>query len=356
MIYEDYSIFTVGPVKMSEDILELGGKQPPYFRNDKFSKILLRCEELLLKMSNAPQGSRVVFLTASGTAGMESVVMNFLTKNDNAIVINGGTFGQRFVNLCTSHDVPHLNFKVENTNLSDINNRVEQVEKYNALLVNGHETSIGTLYDLEAIGQFCKDNNLFNIVDAISMFVTDELDMQKHHIDAVITSSHKGLGLPPGLSMIILSPEAIERLHIVNIHYFNFKNYLKEGERGQTPYTPAVSIVLQLLQRLENIEKNGGVCSSIQNAKEVAEYFRAKIRELNLPFNFYGNYLPNAMTTLSPTNGKNAKDIAKVLEEENKVIVNPNGGEIGDKVFRVSHMGAVNKTYMDTLLNALTKI
>ncbi len=356
MIYEDYSIFTVGPVKMSDDILEIGGKQTPYFRNDKFSQVLLRCEELLLQMANAPQNSRVVFLTASGTAGMESAVMNLLGKDDDAIVVNGGTFGQRFVDLCTSHDVPHFNFKVENTNLSDINDRVENVEKYNALLVNAHETSVGTLYDLNAIGQFCKDHNLFHIVDAISMFATDELDMQKHNIDAVITSSHKGLGLPPGLSMIILSPKAIERLNDVKVHYFNFKNYLKNGERGQTPYTPAVSIALQLLHRLETIEKSGGVASSIQNAKEVSEYFRGKIKELNLPFDFYSDYLPNAMTILSPTNGENAKDIVKILEEEYKVIVNPNGGELGDKIFRVSHMGAVTKEYMDILLSALKKI
>ncbi len=49
MIYEDYAVFTVGPVKMSEDILEIGGKQTPYFRNDKFSQVLLRCEALVCR-------------------------------------------------------------------------------------------------------------------------------------------------------------------------------------------------------------------------------------------------------------------------------------------------------------------
>ncbi len=355
MIYEDYAIFTVGPVKMSEDVLAIGAKQTPYFRNDKFSQVLLRCETLLLKMVNAPKGSRVVFLTASGTAGMESAVMNLLGSDDHVIVVNGGDFGRRFVDLCASHEVPHYDFRVEDTNLSDIEIRIDAA-KYNALLVNAHETSVGTLYDLNAIGKFCQDNELFHIVDAISMFATDELDMQKHNIDVIITSSHKGLALPPGFSMIILSPKAIDRLNDVKVHYFNFKNYLKNGERGQTPYTPAVSIALQLLKRLENIEKNGGISLNIQQAKEVAEYFREKVKELNLPFDFYNNYMPNAMTTLAPTNGKTAKEVVVELEEKYKIIVNPNGGVLGNKIFRVSHMGNIGKEYMDILLSALTKI
>jgi len=97
MIYEDYYIFTPGPVKMSEEILAIGAKQTPYFRNDKFSEVTFNCEKGLLEMVNAPEGSRVIFLTASGTAGMESAVMNLLTKDDNALVVNGGGFGNRFV-------------------------------------------------------------------------------------------------------------------------------------------------------------------------------------------------------------------------------------------------------------------
>ncbi len=257
-----------------------------------------------------------------------------------------------FVDLCASHQIPHENYTVQDTNLCDIDNKIDGT-KYDALLVNAHETSVGNLYDLNAIGAFCKKHNLFHIVDAISMFVTDELDMQQQAIDAVIVSSHKGLALPPGLSMVILSPKAIDRLNDIAVHYFNFKNYLKDGERGQTPYTPAVTIVLQLLQRLEAIEKAGGVDSSIQHAKTVAEYFRQQVKALKLPFDFYGKNMPNAMTVLTPSNDKSAFEIVQYLENNHKIVVNPNGGKLADKIFRVSHMGNVTKEDMDALLSAL---
>ena len=350
MIYEDYAIFTPGPVKMSKEILEIGSTQTPYFRNQAFSDVVLRNEELLLEFLNAPKGSRVVFLTASGTAGMEASVMNLLNSNDNALVVTGGGFGERFASLCESYNIKHDRLNPNMANLKDIDSLVDG-SKYSAFVVNAHETSVGLLYDLEAIGEFTKKHNLFNIVDAISMFVTDEINMQKHNIDAVIVSSQKGLALPPGLTMVVLSPKAMDRLNSVNSHYFNFKNYLKDGERGQTPYTPAVTIILQLLARLEQIKKDGGIKSTIQKAKEIAEYFREQIKDL--PLEFYTNYMPNAMTTLTPKNTKSAFDIVQDLEDNYKIVVCPNGGELRDKIFRVSHMGDMIKKDIDLLVGSL---
>jgi len=350
MIYEDYAIFTPGPVKMSEEILQIGAKQTPYFRNSEFSDVTFGCEKALLEMVNAPQGSKVIFLTASGTAGMEAVVMNLLNKNDKALVVNGGGFGSRFENICATHEIPHTNFKVKNTNLNDIEQLAPE-DNYTALVVNAHETSVGHIYDLEAMGNYAAKNDMLYIVDAISMLVTDPLDMQQSNIDVVVASSQKGLALPPGLTMVILAPKAINKLQDINSLYFDFKDYLKNGERGQTPYTPAVTIMLQLEARLNQIKARGGIAQSIANAKEIAKYFRDNIKAL--PVKEYTPYMPNAMTTLTPTDGKSAMDIVNDLEKDYKVMVCPNGGPERDLVFRVSHMGEMTKEYTDILIDAL---
>jgi aspartate aminotransferase-like enzyme len=335
---------------MSEEILTVGAKQTPYFRNSEFSDVTFNCEKGLLKMLNAPEGSKVIFLTASGTAGMESVVMNLLTAKDNALVVHGGGFGGRFVDICAMHDVPHTDFKVQDTNLWNIEELAPK-EDYSALVVNAHETSIGHLYDLDAMGAFAKKNDMLYIVDAISMLVTDPIDMSAQHIDAVIASSQKGLALPPGLTMVVLSPRALEKVQDVKSMYFNFKDYLRNAERGQTPYTPAVTIMLQLEARLAQIEREGGVQKSIANAKEISAYFRESIKDL--PLEAYTPYMPNAMTTLTPTDGKSAMDIVDALEDGYKVMVCPNGGAQKEIVFRISHMGDMDKAYTDVLIDAL---
>lgn len=342
-------IFTPGPVKMADEILVIGAMQTPYFRNEQFSQILLECEKNLLKIVNAQGNSRVLFLTASGTAGMEAAVQNLLNKDDKTIVINGGTFGQRFVEICTLHDINHIDFKVKDENLSDTKN-LQKHKNVDALLINAHETSIGLLYDLKSVGDFCKKNNILNIVDAISMFVTDKLDMCYHNIDALIVSSHKGLALPPGLSMVILSPKAIKKVNPKHQLYFDFNSYLNDGKRGQTPFTPAVTIILQLQARLQQIIDTG-IDAQIQNAKNIASYFRESIKEL--PLKTFSDFMPNALTTLTPTDDKSASTIVKDLDEKYNVVVAPNGGELKDKIFRVSHMGAMTKEYTDILIDAL---
>jgi aspartate aminotransferase-like enzyme len=223
-------IFTPGPVKMSSAILKIGAHQPQYFRNQSFSELFLDCEAKLLALVNAPPDSRVIFLTASGTAAMEAVVTNILDPAKAVAVVNGGSFGQRFVDICNVHGIPIKELIVDRDSLSDCR-ILQQALPTDALLINGHETSIGHLYDLNCVGCFCKKNNVLHIVDAISMFVTDPLDMQAQNIDVLILSSQKGLALPPGMAFVILTPKSLSRLQPSKSFYFDFQStYEMEDE------------------------------------------------------------------------------------------------------------------------------
>lgn len=345
-------VFTPGPVRMADDILRLGTVQTPYFRNEAFSQLVLECERWLLKIANAPAGSRVVFLTAAGTAAMEATVMNLLAQERPAAVINGGTFGQRLVDICELHRVPVLQVKVDRDPLSD-GSALKELGKVDALLVTAHETSVGHLYDLHATARFCRDQNCLHVVDGISAFITDPIDMQSQGIDALIISSHKGLALPPGLAMVLLSPAALARVHGSCSYYFDFASHLRDGARGQTPFTPAVSIFLQLHERLRQIVETG-IEAEWARAQSVAEYFRRGISRL--PLAPYSTHMPNAMTALEMTNRASAMDVVRELESRHRIMVAPNGGDLRDRVFRVSHMGATSINDMDRVIAALAEI
>lgn len=343
-------IFTPGPVPIPRYILDIGARQPPYFRNDAFSAVLLECEQRLLAFSNAPPGSRVVFLAASGTGAMEAAVMNLLAPQARAIVINGGGFGQRFVDLCRHHAVQVEEF-VPDDNLAATGG-LDDCGPAEALLVNAHETTTGVLYDLAALGEFCRRRALLHIVDAISMFMTDPLDMTAQHIDALIISSHKGLALPPGLAMVVLGPRALHCLRPKRAvaHYFDFPTYLRDGERGQTPFTPAVTILLQLQARLQAVAATG-MTAEIARTQRLAEYFRAAIPAW--PLALASRFMPNAMTALTPTDGRKACAIVRELEQRYQIQVAPNGGALRDLVFRVAHMGEQSEADADVLIHAL---
>ena len=132
---------------------------------------------------------------------MEATVLNFLDTSDRALIVNGGTFGQRWCDLCDTHSIAYDEIVVPigtDLDLSDLAGQLSD-NRYSALLINAHETSIGHLYDIEAIGQLAHRHDVFFIVDAISSICADQFAMDRWHVDVAILSSQKALALPPGL-------------------------------------------------------------------------------------------------------------------------------------------------------------
>ena len=345
--------FTVGPVMECDEVRSVGGEQVPYFRTDEFSKIMLENEALIKKFAKSGDNSRAVFITGSGTASMEATVMNMLTKDDNVLVINGGSFGQRFVDLCNIHEINYSEVQLEKgKTLTEEDLKSYQLETYTALLVNVHETSTGVHYDMDLIARICRQYNLFLVVDAISSFLADEFDMAKYGVDVMITGSQKALAVAPGISVIVMSAKAVNRVENNNVKslYFDLKGALKNGERGQTPFTPAVQILLQINKRLHMIEENGGVDTEVLRTKELATDFRNKIK--HLPFEICSNSLSNAVTPLHPLNVP-AYDVFLTLKDKYNIWVCPNGGAMKDEIFRVGHIGALTTKDNDVLVAAL---
>ena len=348
--------FTVGPVQSSDTVRAIGAEQVPYFRTEEFSKVMLENERLILDFAKAPKGSRAVFITGSGTASMEAAVINIFTLDDKVLVIDGGSFGHRFVELLEIYDIPHTIIKPE----FGKGVTAEQLAEYDGMgytgfLVNLDETSVGVLYDIELISNFCKRNNIFLVVDSISSFLCDPFDMQALDVQVMITGSQKALACPPGVSIIVLSEKAVKRVYQnkPKTMYLDLKSALTNGERGQTPFTCAVGTLLQIHQRLKEIEAAGGVDSEVARINGLAVYFRGKLKEYSLPFQIVSGSLPNAVTPLSPMNRVSANDIFLILKNEYQIWVCPNGGDLKDTIFRVGHIGALEKKDYDVLIDSL---
>ena len=202
------------------------------------------------------------------------------------------------------------------------------------------------------ISEFCKKKGLFLIVDAISSFLADNLNMTQLGIDVMITGSQKALACHPGVSIIVLSKKAIKRVkeNSPQSMYFDLKTALKDGERGQTPFTPAVGILRQINARLKEIDKMGGVERETSKIAELATDFRDKIKDL--PFETISESMSNAVTSLHPLTAS-ANEIFLTLKDEYQIWVCPNGGDLKEKVFRVGHIGTLTKEDNTILVNAL---
>ncbi|OSA93187.1 UNVERIFIED_ORG: aspartate aminotransferase [Clostridium botulinum] len=352
----DFKLFALGPVEMDEDILKIGSMRLPYFRTQEFSQIMLRTSELMKKITKTSETSKTVFLTASGTGAMEAAIINTFSSNDKLLIVIGGGFGKRFKEICDVHKIPNTAIYIEQGKKLE----KETIESYRGmgytgLLANAQETSTGVYYDLPMMGNFCKEEGLIFVVDAISSFLADSFFMDEWNIDITIISSQKALALPPGISIIVINEKTSNKIlnNEVKSFYFNFIDYFKNMERGQTPFTPAVGVLLQLKDKLEKINKVG-VESFIDNTASLAKDFREKIKKL--PFEIPSESLSNSLTPLKPRTTISANDIFLHLKNEYNIYVCPNGGDLKDTVFRVGHMGDLTVEDNDVLIKALKEM
>ena len=346
--------FTVGPVMSSEAVRAIGAEQVPYFRTAEFSNLMLENERLIKKFARTTDDSRVVFMTCSGSGGMETAIMNCLTKQDKALVINGGSFGERFVELLTLHEIPFTEIKLEHGKaLRPEHLAPYEGKEYTAFLLQKHETSTGVHYDINLVSDFCKRNGCFLVVDTISTFLCDPFDMAALGAGVMITGSQKALACPPGIAVIALAPSALKRIENTKClcQYFDLKIALKNQDRGQTPWTPAVGVLRQINVRLKEIDDAGGDKAEIERTARLANYFRNKIKEYDLPFEIISESLSNAVTPLHPTT-QSANEIFLKLKDEYGMWICPNGGDMKDTVFRVGHIGCLTEADYDKLIDA----
>ena len=346
--------FTVGPVMSSDAVRAIGAEQVPYFRTAEFSELMLENEQLIKKFAHTSNDSRVVFLTCSGSGGMEAAIMNTLSKQDKALVINGGSFGERFVELLTLHEIPFTEIKLEHGKALKSEHLAPYEGKgYTAFLLQKHETSTGVHYDINLVSDFCKRNGCFLIVDTISTFLCDPFDMAALAAGVMITGSQKALACPPGVAVMALAPSALKRIENTQCccQYFDLKIALKNQERGQTPWTPAVGVIRQINVRLKEIDAAGGDNAEIERTARLANYFRNKIKENNLPFEIISESLSNAVTPLHPTT-QSANEIFLKIKDEYGMWICPNGGDMKDTVFRVGHIGCLTEADYDKLIDA----
>lgn len=336
------------PGNIEDEILQIGAQQIPYMRTAEFSALVKQSEQMLLELINCPNG-RVIFYTASGTGAMEAAVTNFVTQRRKAFIIAGGSFGYRWKSLCEYYACPNDVFEVPFAKDIDYN-KLESIvmeSQPDVFLCQHHETSTGQLFDLAKISKICRRHHIYLIVDVISSFLADPLDMDALGIDMCITSSQKGLNIAPGLSFVVLSERMLKEPFAQRGYYFDFTENLKNLERGQTPYSPATSLFMQLHARLEK-DLLMGVETIIDGVRENALYFR-KLCEENgweIPAEVPSNCITGFFVH---RNG----DVLFTELLKQQIYIMPGGTP---HYFRVSHLGVQIKEDLDELATRIKEI
>ena len=265
----------VFPGDIDPAIMAIGAEPIPYMRTQAFSDINLESERILLDLIGC-KGGRTIIYTGSGTGAMSAVVENYVTTRRKALVIDGGSFGHRWWDLCRYYGVEQIHYEVpfaRDINYTDLEKTVAE-GRPDVFLCQHHETSSGQLFDLGKISAICRRYGVSLVVDVISSFLAEPLDMDELGIDIAITSTQKGLNIPPGLSVLFFSERLKDYPFAHKGYYWDFEENFSNLRRGQTPFSPATTLYLQLHARLKQLEVEGGPLKNIAEVHRRCGVFR----------------------------------------------------------------------------------
>ena len=105
-------LMTPGPTPVPPEVLAAMALPIVHHRGPDFKPIYKQCLERLQEVFRTQ--SDVLLYTASGTAGLESVVANLTSPGDRVVVVSAGYFGERWADIAPVYgcDVEHLAVRV----------------------------------------------------------------------------------------------------------------------------------------------------------------------------------------------------------------------------------------------------
>ncbi len=333
-------LFTPGPTEIEPQIRDIASMPMPYFRGHEYTSMIQEMTDdakYLLQTDSTP-----LTITASGSGAMEMAIVNLTNPNDRVVVLNCGTFGKKWVDMCHAFGVAVKEIPVELGKLPDLSQVADSLtEDCTALFVTAHETSTGLLNDIKAIGEVTRRKNKLLIVDAVSSVGADQLLTDAWQCDCVLVSSQKALACMPGISFVVFSERAWGSMSRVQRHkyYFDAHEYRKNISRGMLPYTPAINVTCQLSARLKMI-KAMGLAAYIDGHRQKAATFRKAILSTGMFSSFFAERQSNALTSISLPHYCSMTGIIAYIRENYQWQVAPNPTH-DEHYLRVSHMGNI---------------
>lgn len=245
--------FTVGPSKIyptlsshikdavENDVLSIS------HRGNQFKEIYGSMTSGIRKLLNIPETHEIIVLS-SALEAMDRVIQSM--SHNNTYHILTGNFGKIWMNITSDLGKSPEATQFFNWDKGEVAakslDEIKIPKKSELVCITQNDTSTGFSIPMSEIYKLQDKNpdKLFAL-DIVSSVPYVDIDYKK--LDAVFFSVQKGFGLPAGLSILILSPKAIEKAEkLSNLKgysigsYHNILKLSKKSRNNQTNETPNV--------------------------------------------------------------------------------------------------------------------
>ncbi len=347
-------LFAPGPTPVPPEVLAAGAQPVIHHRGPDFRELMRRCLGRLQQVCRTEND--VLLFTASGSGAFESAIVNLLSPGERVLVVCAGEFGQRWAALAATYgtDVKELRYAWgETPRAEDLRAALADTGAEVVVLVHS-ETSTGVVADVEALARVAREAGALTVVDAVSSLGAVPLETDGWGLDVVVAGSQKALMTPPGLSLVTVSAGAWERAARSTMprFYFDWAKHRASLEIGTTPFTPAVSLVAALDTALGMVLEEG-LESTFARHAALGRACREGAKAMGLELFSPDEERSAVVTAILTPDGIDARELVLALRDRFGITVAGGHGELGERMFRIGHIGYYDVFDITTALAAV---
>jgi alanine-glyoxylate transaminase/serine-glyoxylate transaminase/serine-pyruvate transaminase len=303
-------------------------------------------------------------VSGTGSAGMETCMVNLIEPGDKVLVLVNGVFGQRM------QDVASRCGAVVDTVSFDWGQPVEpqkvgeklRSQRYDMVAVVHAETSTGVCNPVEEISRVVKPAGALLLVDAVTSLGGMPVKTDEWQIDALYSGTQKCLSCPPGLAPVSFSARAVEKLQArqakVASWYLDLTMIIDywQGQKRSYHHTAPINMLYALYAAVKCIVDEGleGV---FRRHTETHEMLVSQLAELGLELLVDAPYRLPMLNAVKIPEGIDEADVRKRLLLEHDIEIGAGLGPLAGRIWRIGLMGhTARPESVEKLVGALKEL
>ncbi|HEV3257808.1 MAG TPA: alanine--glyoxylate aminotransferase family protein [Gemmataceae bacterium] len=203
-------------------------------------------------------------VSGTGSAGMETCVVNLIERGDKMVVCVNGVFGQRMTDVARRAGANVATIERPWGEVFDAQQvrDVLRKERPKVLGIVHAETSTGAWQPMTEIGPLCQEAGALLLLDTVTSLAGVPVEVDVWGVDAVYSGTQKCLSCPPGLAPVSFSSRAVE---VINHRKTKVQSWYLDmgmvqrywGEERFYHHTAPITMIYALREALRLVVEEG---------------------------------------------------------------------------------------------------
>jgi 2-aminoethylphosphonate-pyruvate transaminase len=299
-----------------------------------------------------------VLLTGSGTAAVEAMVGSLVPRAGKALVVENGVYGERMSSILAAQGKAFDTVRsawTEPIDLAAVERKLLGDSGVSHVLAVHHETTTGRLNDLAGLGEICRRRGVSLLLDTVSSFGGEAIDLDGWNVEACASTANKCLHGVPGIAFVLVRKSALEeRPSAACSVYLDLHRNYQEQRKGHPLFTPAVQSLYALDEALRELEDDGGWEWRHEHYAALSRLVRGGLAERGVKLLLPERECSSTLSSFLLPEGVVFQELYERLKQAGYVIY-PGQQALKESIFRVAVMGDLSRRDMEGFLDAFSR-